>query len=120
MRRVRAAVAEQTTIAPIAPWYAGMNPEQCAAIGHDEGPLVLYASAGSGKTACVVRRIARLVTERGIAGERILAVTFSKKAADEMNHRVTALGVTTARVGTWHSLCLQILKEGTKWAAWTA
>jgi len=101
------------------PWEGGMNPEQLEAVRHGDGPLQLLAVAGAGKTRAVVNRIARLVYAAGVPGERILAVTFSKKAADEMNHRLAGLGVTSARVGTWHSLCLQILKEdGTRYANW--
>lgn len=99
-------------------WQRGMNEEQLAAILHQFGPLRLLASAGSGKTRVVVHRIARLV-EQGADPARICAMTFSKKAADEMNERVHALGIHGARVGTWHSLCLQILKQDrTQWATW--
>jgi superfamily I DNA/RNA helicase len=72
----------------------------------------------SGKTRALVHRIARMV-EQGTPARRILAVTFSKKAADEMNERLDKLGIDDARVGTWHSLCLQILREDeTAWAEW--
>lgn len=104
-----------------APSYEdGMNPEQVAAIRHGEGPCALLAVAGCGKTAVVVRRIARLVQE-GVDPSQILAVTFSTKAAAEMNERLEKIGVDTdeARVGTWHSLCLQILRDDeTQWAGW--
>jgi superfamily I DNA/RNA helicase len=72
----------------------------------------------SGKTRAVVNRVKRLI-ESGVDGERILAMTFSKKAADEMNKRLKTLDVDSARIGTWHSLCLQILKEDmTVWGGW--
>lgn len=104
--------------APEHVWNHNMNPEQLAVIHHDDGPLVVDAGAGSGKTRAVVHRIARLVAA-GVPSKRILAVTFSKKAADEMNARLDQLGVQGARVGTWHSLCLQILREDrTQWAKW--
>jgi DNA helicase-2/ATP-dependent DNA helicase PcrA len=99
-------------------WAKSMNPEQLQAIYHDNGPCVLMAQAGSGKTRSLVHRIARLI-ERGVPEEAILAVTFSKKAATEMNERLKSLGVKQARVGTWHSLCLQILREdNTEWGHW--
>lgn len=93
-----------------APWLVGMNPEQAAVIAHDGGPLYCGAVAGCGKTRAAVNRIARLV-DSGVEPSRILAVTFSSKASGEMNVRLKELGVRHARVGTWHSLALQILKE---------
>lgn len=106
--------------AATAPWNRNMNDEQATVIAHDRGPLYCAAVAGCGKTRAVVNRIARLVHD-GAQPERILAVTFSKKAADEMNDRLhDDLGITTARVGTWHSLALQVLKEdqlqASKWS----
>lgn len=97
----------------------GANAEQMEVIMHDDGPLRVLAAAGSGKSKCNVDRIARLVAG-GVDPSRILAVTFAKKAADVLNTRLSKLGVTRARVGTWHSLCLQILKEGRSiWSGWT-
>ena len=99
-------------------WERGMNPEQIETIRHTHGPCAVMAVAGAGKTRALVHRMARMVHD-GIDPQRILAVTFSKKAADEMNDRLTKLGVTRARVGTWHSLCLQILREDkTPWSSW--
>lgn len=90
----------------------GMNPEQTEAVLHVDGPIRLVATAGSGKTRVVVHRIARLVEELHVPASDVLAVTFSRKAADEMNERLAALvGETDARVGTWHSLALQVLRE---------
>lgn len=97
----------------------GANPEQLEAIRHETGPLRLLSVAGCGKTFVVCRRIVRLVRKVGIPGDRILAMTFSKKAAQEMSKRVNDLDVKDARVGTWHSLCLQMLKEDhTEWGSW--
>ena len=124
MKRTRKAsgavvVEEQPAAEPKVPvWERNMNPEQLAVIRHTGGPICNYAVAGAGKTRALVHRIARMVAD-GVAPHLILAVTFSKKAADEMNHRLVELGVDGARVGTWHSLCLQILKEDkTEWAGW--
>lgn len=88
----------------------GLNPEQVAVVTHHEGPLFVQAVAGAGKTAALVKRIAYLIQVRNAAPSEILAVTFSKKAADEMNKRLVALGVDGCRVGTWHSVCLQICR----------
>lgn len=89
----------------------GMNPEQERVVRHVGGPLAVRAVAGAGKTRALVHRLARLVLEEGVDPDRILAVTFSKKAADEMAERVEALGVEGGQIQTWHSLCLRILKE---------
>lgn len=91
---------------------ASLNEEQQQAFYHQDGPLCLLAVAGSGKTATLVKSIARRIAQ-GQASSRILAVTFSKKAADEMNERLEKLvgKYTECRVGTWHSLALQICKE---------
>ena len=95
-----------------------MNPEQLEAIRHQDGPCVLLAQAGSGKTRCLVHRVARLIAQ-GVNEESILAVTFARKAKIEMENRLKSLGIKKARVGTWHSLCLQIIQESqTPWSNW--
>lgn len=96
----------------------GLNPEQLEAYEHETGKLCLIAVAGSGKTATVVKSIARRILE-GTPAARILAVTFSKKAADEMNERlVQFVGETECRIGTWHSLSLQIVREAPAYKGW--
>jgi len=87
-----------------------MNPEQAEVIAHVLGPLCVAAVAGCGKTRVLVHRIAALI-ESGVDPARVLAVTFSKKAAMEMNARLVALGCSDLRVGTFHSLALQICRE---------
>lgn len=100
-------------------WERGANDEQLQVIRHEFGPCSVLAAAGSGKTFALTRLVVRLVTLGITPGDRILATTFSKKAGDEINKRVKDLGVTDARIGTWHSLCLQILREDhTKWGRW--
>lgn len=88
---------------------AGLNPEQREAVLHDDGPAAFVAVAGAGKTRVLVHRVARLVKVRGVNPSRVLAVTFSRKGADEMNERLKQLiGDTDARVGTFHSVALEI------------
>jgi len=91
-------------------WLRNMNAEQVQAIEHTRGPIAVLAQAGSGKTRALVHRLVRLIETGETTPDKILAVTFSKKAADEMSDRAAQLGVD-ARIGTWHSLCLQIIKE---------
>ena len=98
----------------------GLNPEQRAIVEHDEGPLLAAAVAGSGKTHALVNRVGYLVKVRGVDPRRVLAVTFSRKGADEMNERLVSLiGETGARVGTFHSLAYQILREEGRCDGWT-
>ena len=97
-----------------------MNDEQLAVIQHGAGPLQTLAQAGSGKTRAAVHRVARLVCEEGVPGDRIFMVTFSRKAADEMDQRVRHLGVSGVNCQTWHAFCLRVLREdATRYAQWT-
>ena len=99
----------------------GLNPEQREIALHDEGPLLAAAVAGSGKTHALVVRVAYLVGVRGTPAARVLAVTFSKKGADEMNERLDELlGKNSgARIGTFHSLAYEIIRKEKDQKDWT-
>lgn len=99
----------------------GLNPEQREVAQHFKGPLLVAAVAGAGKTHALVRRILYLIKVHEVDPRRILAVTFSRKGADEMAERLDALVPDHgARVGTFHSLALQILRaEVEAYQDWT-
>jgi DNA helicase-2/ATP-dependent DNA helicase PcrA len=91
-----------------------LNDAQRAAVEHVEGPILVLAGAGSGKTRVLTARIARLIDEHGIDPRRVLSVTFTNKAAAEMKHRVaTLLGRDPAGmwIGTFHAICGRLLRR---------
>jgi DNA helicase-2/ATP-dependent DNA helicase PcrA len=93
---------------------ADLNPAQREAVLHGGGPLLVLAGAGSGKTRAITHRIAHLILERGVRPWRIVAVTFTNKAAAEMRSRVEALlggELDGAWIGTFHGMCLRILRR---------
>ena len=92
----------------------GLTPEQQRAVQHTEGPLIIVAGPGAGKTLVIVRRIAHLVRDCNVAPWRILAVTFTNRAAREMRERLDAFlpGRSQAvTMGTFHSICARILRR---------
>lgn len=91
-----------------------LNPEQRVAVLHGNGPLLILAGAGSGKTRVITCRIVHLIKERGVPPSGILAVTFTNKAADEMKARVERMlrsSVSGMWISTFHSACVRILRS---------
>jgi DNA helicase II / ATP-dependent DNA helicase PcrA len=90
-----------------------LNPQQKAAVMHQGSPLLIVAGAGSGKTRVLTRRIAYLLSDRGVSPQEILAITFTNKAAGEMKERVLDLVGNKAKlmqVSTFHSACVRFLR----------
>jgi len=93
---------------------SALNPEQRDAVLHIDGPLLILAGAGSGKTRVIAQRIAYLISEGFAQPDEILAVTFTNKAAEELRTRVETLlnaSMTGSWMSTFHSLCARLLRR---------
>ncbi|MCM3885137.1 ATP-dependent helicase, partial [Frankia sp. R82] len=89
---------------------AGLDPEQRAAADAPLGPVCILAGAGTGKTRTITHRIARMVADRGVAPDQILAVSFTTRAAGELRGRLRAMGVPGVQARTFHSSALRQLQ----------
>ena len=92
--------------------FENLNPAQKEAVLYSDGPLIVFAGAGTGKTRVITYRIANLL-QQGVSPYSILAVTFTNKAANEMKKRVSELagefGGNDVKISTFHSFCMHLL-----------
>ena len=109
-----AASIEQVSVASPEQYLANLNPAQREAVLHTEGPLLVIAGAGSGKTRVLTHRVAHLISAIGVKPNEILAITFTNKAAGEMRERLTTMLGPMARaiwILTFHAACGRMLRS---------
>ncbi len=109
-------------VSPIQSLLDSLNPEQREAVEHFEGPCLVLAGAGSGKTRVLTTRVCQLIGDHGVPPGRIMAVTFTNKAAGEMRERVTAMLGEEPRgiwMGTFHALGARLLRRHAPELGWT-
>ena len=105
----------------LAPHLTGLNPEQLEAVAHFEGPILVLAGAGSGKTRVLTARVCNLIQQHGVPANRVLAVTFTNKAAGEMRSRITRLldaEPSGMWVGTFHAIGARLLRRHADSLGW--
>src|SRR5271165_2418445 len=105
-----ALTSEDSNPTDLHPLLRGLNPVQREAVLHGDGPLLLFAGAGSGKTRVLTHRVAYLISERNVSPYNIMAVTFTNKAAKEMKERIGKILDDEGKsrhltVGTFHATC---------------
>src|SRR5579883_1836827 len=104
------------SVSPRMDFLTGLNPQQREAVAHIEGPLLILAGAGSGKTRVITHRIAHIIRGHHVPPSAVLAVTFTNKAAGEMRERVAVLLddealSSRANISTFHSFCVRLLRR---------
>lgn len=112
--RKKQTINESTDTGEFMSIYESLNNMQQEAVYHTEGPLLILAGAGSGKTRVLTHRIAYLIAEKGVNPWNILAITFTNKAAQEMRERVdkiVGMDGGSVWVSTFHSTCVRILRR---------
>ena len=94
-------------------WIAGLNPEQAEAVNHTDGPMLILAGAGSGKTTVLVQRAGRLIDEEGVPPSKLCILTFTNRAGRELVARVSAKVPRAGDLvaGTFHSFGLNLLRK---------
>ena len=100
-----------------------LNPNQRLAVKTTDGPLLVIAGAGSGKTTVLASRIAYILQEKNVRPCNVLAITFTNKAAKEMRERIERYigkDVETMWIGTFHSVCVRILKTCIDWVGYSS